>query len=134
MQIGDIAKQSGFSKDTLRYYEKIGLITLDKKLRGANNYRIYDGKILHKLTTIKQLKQVGFTLKEIKDLMRKEELNMISCTTVGAIVQPKLVKIEQQILELQRQKEKLECLIQQCDGECAATLETYNKDLSIPSS
>lgn len=123
MQIGDIAKQSGFSKDTLRYYEKIGLIKLDKKLRGENNYRIYDGTILVRLKTIKQLKNIGFTLKEIKSLMRKAELNMISCTTVGSIVQPKLEKIEQQILALQNQKAKLTHLINQCQGDCKATFE-----------
>jgi len=128
MQIGAIAKQSGFSKDTLRYYEKIGLITLNKKLRGENNYRIYDGSILQRLTTIKQLKQIGFTLKEIKDLLRKGELDMISCATVGTIVQPKLAKIEQQILELQTQQAKLLRLMQLCDGDCMTTLQNLSSD------
>ena len=123
MQIKDIAKQSGFTKDTLRYYEKIGLIKLDKKQRGENNYRIYDGTILLRLKTIKQLKDIGFTLNEIKSLMRKEELNMISCTTVGSIVQPKLEKIDQQILALQNQKAKLTHLVNQCIGDCKITFE-----------
>lgn len=125
MQIGDIAKQSGFSKDTLRYYEKIGLIKLNKKLRGENNYRIYDGSILDRLKTIKQLKSIGFTLNEIKSLLRKEELNMISCKTVGGIVQPKLEKIEQQILALQNQKAKLLQLIDHCQGDCVVTFEEF---------
>ena len=123
MQIKDIAKQSGFTKDTLRYYEKIGLIKLDKKQRGENNYRIYDGTILLRLKTIKQLKDIGFTLNEIKSLMRKEELNMISCTSVGSIVQPKLEKIDQQILALQNQKAKLTHLVNQCKGDCKITFE-----------
>ena len=123
MQIGEIAKQSGFSKDTLRYYEKIGLIKLNKKLRGENNYRIYDGAMLNRLKTIKQLKNIGFTLKEIKSLLRKGELNMISCETVGSIVQPKLEKIEQQIIALQNQKTKLMHLVNHCQGDCLATFE-----------
>jgi len=127
MQIGEIARQSGFSKDTLRYYEKIGLIQLDKKQRGENNYRFYDGSMLQKLDTIKKLKKVGFTLKEIKSLLRMGELNRISCQTVGAIVQPKLVKIEEEILKLQHQKAKLLQLIEQCEGDCTATFVQQNE-------
>ena len=123
MQIGEIAKQSGFTKDTLRYYEKIGLLKLNKKLRGENNYRIYDGAILNRLKTIKQLKNIGFTLNEIKSLLRKGELNMISCKTVGSIVRPKLEKIEQQIIALQNQKAKLIQLVNHCQGDCDTTFK-----------
>ena len=127
MQIGEIAKQSGFSKDTLRYYEKIGLLQLDKKQRGENNYRFYDSAILQKLNTIKSLKQVGFTLKEIKKLLSMDESNRISCQSVGAIVQPKIVKIEAEILKLQMQKRKLLQLMGACEGDCVATFVQYKE-------
>lgn len=126
MQIGEIAKQSGFSKDTLRYYEKIGLIQLDKKQRGENNYRFYDGTVLKKLNNIKNLKKIGFTLKEIKDLLRMGELELIDCQSVGRIVQPKIVKIEQEILKLQAQKNKLLQLTEQCQGDCMTTFVGSN--------
>jgi len=125
MQIGEIAKQSGFSKDTLRYYEKIGLIQLDKKQRGKNNYRFYDDSVLKKLDTIKNLKRVGFTLTEIKNLFRMGELDMVSCQSIGRIVQPKLIKIEQEILKLQAQKMNLLQLVEQCQGDCMVTFEQY---------
>ena len=126
MQIGTIAKQSGFSKDTLRYYEKIGLIQLTKKQRGPNNYRIYDDSILQELDLIKKLKKIGFTLKEIKNLRRMDELNMISCNKIGLLVKDKLVKIEEQLVKLQEQKQKLLALMQSCEGDCSATLNTLN--------
>ena len=126
MQIGAIAKQSGFSKDTLRYYEKIGLIQLTKKQRGPNNYRIYDDRILQELSLIKKLKKVGFTLNEIKDLRRMEALNMVSCSKIGPVVQNKLVKIEEQLSKLQEQKQQLLTLIQACQGDCSATLKELN--------
>ncbi len=126
MQIGEIAKQSGFSKDTLRYYEKIGLIQLTKQQRGENNYRIYDGRILQELDLIKKLKNVGFTLKEIKDLKRMNALDMISCGTIGPLVKEKLTKIEVQLMALREQKRKLLLLIQSCEGDCSATLEELN--------
>ena len=122
MQIGEIAKQSGFSKDTLRYYEKIGLIQLTKQQRGANNYRIYDGRILQELDLIKKLKNVGFTLNEIKDLKRMGALDMISCGTVGPLVKEKLTKIEEQLAELKEQKRKLLLLMQSCKGDCSTCL------------
>lgn len=123
MQIGEIARQSGFSKDTLRYYEKIGLIHLTKKQRGENNYRIYDGRILKELDLIKKLKNVGFTLNEIKDLKRMGALDMISCGTVGPLVKEKLTKIEAQLAELQEQKRKLLLLLQSCKGDCSTALD-----------
>ena len=122
MQIGEIARQSGFSKDTLRYYEKIGLIMLSKQQRDTNNYRIYDTSILQELSLIKKLKNVGFALSEIKDLKRMGALDMISCGTVGPLVKEKLTKIETQIAELQEQKQKLLKLMQSCQGDCMATL------------
>ncbi len=127
MQIGEIAKQSGFSKDTLRYYEKIGLILLSKQQRGDNNYRIYDGRILQELSLIKRLKSVGFTLNEIKDLKRMGTLDMISCGTVGPLVKEKLTKIEAQLVELQEQKRKLLLLMQACTGDCGAAFEGFKE-------
>lgn len=127
MQIGEIAKQSGFSKDTLRYYEKIGLILLSKQQRGDNNYRIYDGRILQELSLIKRLKSVGFTLNEIKDLKRMGTLDMISCGTVGPLVKEKLTKIEAQLVELQEQKRKLLLLMQACTGDCGAAFEDFKE-------
>ena len=126
MQIGEIAKQSGFSKDTLRYYEKIGLIQLTKQQRGANNYRIYDGRILQELELIKKLKNVGFTLNEIKDLKRMGALDMISCGAVGPLVKEKLMKIETQLAELQEQKRKLLLLMQSCKGDCSTAFDGLN--------
>lgn len=131
MQIGEIAKQSGFSKDTLRYYEKIGLIQLTKQQRGANNYRIYDGRILQELGLIKKLKNVGFTLNEIKDLKRMDVLDMISCGTVGPLVKEKLTKIEEQLAELKEQKRKLLLLMQSCKGDCSTTLDELSNGKTI---
>jgi len=127
MQIGEIAKQSGFTKDTLRYYEKIGLIQLSKKQRGENNYRIYDDSILQELSLIKRLKNIGFTLNEIKDLKRMGALDMISCGNVGPMVKEKLKKIEIQLAELQEQKRKLLVLMQSCTGDCMTAFEQFNQ-------
>ena len=121
MQIGVIAKQSGFSKDTLRYYEKIGLIQLSSQSRGDNNYRIYDSSILQELHFIKGLKNIGFTLNEIKELKQQGTKGAISCSSIGPLIHKKLDKIEVQLAELQLQKKKLELLMNTCNGKCTDT-------------
>ena len=124
MKIGEIAKRTGFSRDTLRYYEKLGLIQLSKQNRSENNYRIYDDTVLKKLMMIRKMKNSGFTLNEIKLLFRMDELDMIRCSSVEEMVQAKLDKIEQQILALQKKKKRLNTLVEKCQGHC---LETINQ-------
>ena len=123
MQIGEMAKRSGFSRDTLRYYEKIGLIRLGNKQRGENNYRIYDEEVLSRLALIKKMKAVGFTLNQIKELMRMEELDMVSCPSVGEMVKAELQKIDEQIRSLEQKKSNLEDLMECCEGDCMETIK-----------
>ncbi|MEM7105629.1 MAG: MerR family transcriptional regulator [Bacteroidota bacterium] len=123
MKIGEIAKLSGFSKDTLRYYEKIGLISTNKKLRTENNYRVYDDHILKQLNQIKTLKASGFTLNEIKDLMALNEVDLVTCLHVTTLVDEKLVKLTQQISRLTQIKENLIKLKTTCTGKCLETLQ-----------
>jgi len=118
MYIGELSKQTGFSKDTIRWYEKIGLIQLDKKSRGENNYRNYSPKILARLMTIKQLKSIGFTLKDIETLLKLNEHEMMNCNTVSEIYLNRLQVVEEKIRELQNIKSKLLQIGNACSGNC----------------
>lgn len=122
MQIGEVARRTGFSTDTLRYYEKLGLITLDKKNRGENNYRSYDQAVVERLLLIKQTKSLGFTLKEIKQLLDLEEINLLACASVEEIIQAKLRGIEEKIRALQQIQSKLMHVSQICEGDCIAAM------------
>ena len=76
MLIGELVERSGLTKDTIRFYEKKGLITLEKKSRRENNYKEYSEQVLEKLMLIRRLKKMGFTLHEIDtflDLWRAED-------------------------------------------------------------
>uniref|UniRef100_A0A486XJM9 Mercuric resistance operon regulatory protein n=1 Tax=Rheinheimera sp. BAL341 TaxID=1708203 RepID=A0A486XJM9_9GAMM len=64
MKASDVAKSAGISKETLRYYEKTGLISTP--IRQANGYRNYPASVLDELRFIKLAQTVGFTLNEIK--------------------------------------------------------------------
>lgn len=122
MLISEISKRTGFSKDTLRWYEKIGLIQLDKKARSENNYRQYDEQTLTRLLNIRELKSFGFTLKEIAELLLLEEIEDLNCGTVGPILAPKIEKLEQKIREMQRLHKRLVQVKDTCTGDCKAAM------------
>gem|GEM_PF-3315744 len=69
-KIGEVAARSGVSIDTLRYYERMGL--LPQMARIQSGYRVYDPKTIDRIAFIKRAKGFGFTLDEICDLVRAE--------------------------------------------------------------
>jgi len=123
MLIGELAKQSGFTKDTLRYYERIGLIQLVEVQRGENNYRRYERDILQDLSNIKKLKEAGFTLAEIKQFRGMNQLDLLNCEALAPIIKRKIEKIEQEIKLLTAQRNKLITLGQTCEGDCSSTFQ-----------
>ena len=123
MLIGQLSKLTGFTKDTIRWYERIGLIKLDKKSRTANNYRNYDADTVSRLLLIKQIKSYGFTLSEIKEILLFKEYEMLNCTSISTILENRLKIIEDKIVELQEIHLKLVQAKQTCNGNC---IESFN--------
>lgn len=70
MLIGELSEKTGFSKDTIRFYEKTGLLVSSYR-RGENNYRYYNDEAVERLAFISQGKALGFTLKEIRKVIDK---------------------------------------------------------------
>ncbi len=115
MKIGELAKTVGLDIQTLRYYESQGL--LEEPLRTQSGYRDYsEGAITH-LSFIKKAKLVGFTLKEIKDLLAiqvtKDEH---TCKEVKQFTQVKLDEINHKLGELNQIKLALEKIHKTCCG------------------
>ena len=123
MLIGEIAAKTGFSRDTIRWYEKIGLIKLGRRTRTEGNYRQFDEKTLKRLLFIKQLKTFGFSLKEIEELLLLAEHDALKCNAVKGLINQKLHSIEQKILELQQLQQKLSSVKNECEGNCRAVLD-----------
>ena len=122
MRIGEVAKRTGFSTDTIRWYEKIGLIELDRKSRTENNYRQYDAGTVEKLMHIKKIKSFGFTLKEVENLLLLDETNLLNCSSVSTLVDKKLDTIARKIQELQLLQQKIIHVKDTCQGNCKAVL------------
>ncbi len=122
MHIGQVAKLTGFSKDTIRWYEKIGLIKLNRQLRESNNYRIYDQSVIERLNYIKQLKSLGFTLKETEDLLIMDDIENLNCTSVSSMIDSKVEAITHQIRKLKTIRSKLLNSKSVCTGNCKEVL------------
>lgn len=114
MLIGELSKRTGLTRDTIRFYEKQGLIMAQPNDVGFNSYKNYTEDIYKRLTIIKRIKGFGFTLKETADLLDLIELNQASCKTVSKQVEEKISVIDQKILELQQIKRMMGQLTTGC--------------------
>ncbi len=121
MQIGRLASETGFSRDTIRYYEKIGLIGL-KPSNGHSSYKDYGEDIKEKLLTIKQLKTFGFTLREMKWMFSYESAGLLSCQDMTTVADKKIAEIDEQIKRLSLVRKRLVKGIKECDGDCDEVL------------
>jgi MerR family transcriptional regulator, copper efflux regulator len=102
MLISELAAKTGVSTDTIRFYEKEGILKKDFAARGDNNYRQYTDEAIEKLNFIIRGKKLGFTLKEIKKIIA--EWDSVSPEQAANFIQSKVQQIEEKILQLQQFK------------------------------
>jgi MerR family transcriptional regulator, copper efflux regulator len=105
MLISELSEKTGVSKHTIRFYEKAGLLQTDMAARGENNYRQYTEVAIEQLNFINGAKTLGFTLKEIKQIMA--DWDSTSPEQAVNLIQLKLEQIEGQIEQLQQFKTSL---------------------------
>ena len=110
--IGQVAKQSGFSVETIRYYEKEGL--LKEPDRKESGYRQYKQEAIIRLSFIQQAKELGFSLKEIGELLSIRSVENTVCDDVKQLAQEKLDNIESKLKMLQRMRKSLKKLVDVC--------------------
>ena len=107
MLIGQLAKRTGFSRDTIRYYEKIGLIVLPKRARKENNYKDYPEDTVHVLNAIRKYKDLGFTLEEIRELLVLQSIQVLDISKMLQIVERKITGMDEAIEQLHNYRMKL---------------------------
>ncbi len=120
MLIGKLAQASGFSRDTIRYYEKLGLIRTDNFDRQSNNYKNYPPQILDRLRQISQLKELGFTLTEIAGLFQSFGSESQPCINLPAQLDEKIALFDKKMALLEQYKRKLLAVRQICNGSCSS--------------
>ena len=116
MKIHELSKQSGIHLETIRYYEKMGLMPEPKRL--ANGYRDYDEASLKQLKFIKTCRTLDFSLAEIKYFNALKTQQSQHCE-VDSMLAKRLVSVEEKIAELTEIKHFLQSLITEDDHQAA---------------
>ena len=114
MKIGELAKRSGCSIQTIRFYERKGL--LSKPERTQANYRSYDKTLLDELIFIKQCRSLDISMKEIETLIHNKNNPEQSCTSVNKLIDEHICQVNEKIKELSSLKLTLEQMAQSCDA------------------
>lgn len=120
MLIGKLAAESGFSRDTIRFYEKRGLLSVGEDHVLGNGYKNYPAQALDRLLHVRELKELGFTLTEISDLLSLVETKEEVCVGLPEKLDAKIETLERKMKTLARYKENLEAVRESCDGNCSA--------------
>lgn len=125
--IGQIASKSGVTIDTIRVYERQGLIEAPE--RRSNGYRHYPGRTIKRIHFIKWAQALGFTLKEINELLAIERPSAHACKEASRLAEYKLSIIENKLKVLLQFKEALESIINTCDttGKNCPVLEALKQ-------
>ena len=133
MTVGNVAKRAEINIDTVRYYERQGL--LPKPPRTPSGYRTFDEATVQRLRFIRNAQALGFTLKEIKQLFSLRITVGSTCSDLRDYAESKVADIERKIESLQAMKQALQELVSACSvngpvSECSVfeSLNTDGKD------
>lgn len=114
LTIGKIAQQAGVGVETVRFYEREGLI--DQPPRGPSGYRNYPESVIPRLRFVKRAKELGFTLNEIKELLLLRLDPETTCADVKRRAETKIADIAEKMRSLRRMKKALVKLTASCRG------------------
>ena len=110
--IGELAKNADVNIETIRYYERLGLIL--EPPRTESGYRIFPPEVIQRIKFIKRSQSLGFSLSEIHKLLTLTDSDSFSCLEVRQFASQKLKEIELKILDLQNIKSVLQDLSSKC--------------------
>jgi DNA-binding transcriptional MerR regulator len=119
LTIGDVAEQTGESRDTIRYYERIGLVP--KPVRTEAGYRQYREGVINRLALIRNAQRFGFSLREIAGFLGVRDGGGKPCHDVRAAGGRMLQAIDRQIDELRAARKQMQTTLKAWDAKLAAT-------------
>ena len=112
LSIGDLAKATETKVETIRYYERVGI--LPKPARTAGNYRSYQPTHLARLGFVRHSRYLGFSLDQVRELLSLSDQKDRSCAQVDAIAREHLAEVDAKIKSLKKLRRELDSLIRQC--------------------
>ncbi len=111
---GTLAAQSGCNIETIRYYERIGILPPPPRSQGG--HRLYGQDLIKRLTFVRRSRELGFTLEEIRQLLRLVDGSNFTCAQVETLAHAHARDIHQKIADLKKLKSVLEAMASQCTG------------------
>ncbi|MDA8229779.1 MAG: helix-turn-helix domain-containing protein [Magnetospirillum sp.] len=115
--IGALSKETGVNVETIRYYERIGLLPAPE--RKASGYRQYDAAHVRRLSFIRKGRDLGFPVEAIRALLRLAEHPEQPCADADRLAAGHLAEVERKIAELGRLRDELRKMVS-CDAGCVA--------------
>ena len=115
LSIGQVARRTGVGVETVRFYEREGL--LEEPPRRASGYRQYSEEAIKRIHFIKRAQQLGFSLKEITELLTLRVDEQTCCEEVKQRTEAKIAEVERKLVELQRMRQALLQVAALCTGE-----------------
>ena len=115
MTIGALSEGTGVNTETIRYYERIGLLSAPP--RSAGGHRLYDQPHRQRLVFIRRARELGFSLDEIRALLGLGSGHALTCGDVRALAQHHIAAIREKVRDLKRLERTLSDLAVQCAGE-----------------
>jgi MerR family copper efflux transcriptional regulator len=119
LKVGEVAQRAAVNLQTIHYYEREGL--LPRPPRTASNYRVYTGDAVRRVRFIKRAQELGFALRDIKELLSLRATPGARCADVRQQAKVKLRDIDEKIGTLQAMRTALTKLIGECSGRGPVT-------------
>lgn len=118
LTIRDLSKATGTKVETVRYYERVGLLSAPARTEG--NYRAYKAADLNRLSFIRRARDLGFSLDDIRALLSLADDKSQPCAGIDALVRHHLQEVERKIMDLARLRQELASMIDACQGSTIA--------------
>jgi Cu(I)-responsive transcriptional regulator len=112
LSIGELAKRTGTKVETIRYYERIGLLANPARTEG--NYRSYDSVQLGRLSFIRRARDLGFSIDQLRELLDLADPRDRSCEAIDVIARQHLAEVERKIADLTALRDELSDVIGRC--------------------
>src|SRR5262249_802445 len=114
VHIGEAAKMAGLSVDTIRFYQKLGL--LKNPNRASSGYRLFDEEQIHHLKFVRHAQDLGFSLNEVKELLALRQ-KPHACAEVQLMLKQKLAGVRERARNLARLEAELQRVLRSCNRE-----------------
>ena len=112
MNIGELARAAGTKIETIRYYERIGLLPAPPRTTG--NYRTYSAADVRRLSFTRRARNLGFSIEQVRALLDLADQKQQSCEAVDTIAREHLVEVNRKLADLSALRQELNSMIKQC--------------------